>query len=790
MWLAGIMPGLGGSAQVAAQSITLDQQDAIVWMPEQVIHGAIEGNLSGQGVLWLNGAPSYSFQVEAGANHFEAPVRLTEGENVLAATLESGGETVYSDTLRLTMGYRQKPEAYAFATVSGRTVALHGKVLENPDSLSLSYAWEQHPSDSLSLAISGSADTVAVLEIPTDAPYGEYHFDFVVAAADGDSTRAGTIVTISPEGVEAFDIREDHASWIDSAIIYEVLPFNFSRSGNIPDITARLPELKALGVNTIWLQPIFPNAGYDFGYEVLDYFTIRSDYGNEADLRRFVQEAHQRGMKVILDFVPNHTHIDHRYARDAIAHGPASHYYDFYQRERDAVPYSQHYHQETVGKMQFVYYFWNELVNLNYNNPEVRRWITEAGQYWIEEFDIDGYRLDAVWGVNARTPEAMQEFRFDLKRIKPEILLLGEDKATVPATFDNRFDVAYDWYPEQSWVSHWTWERDFSADESVSYTIFNDPNVGNRAAGLRNALTNRGNGFAPNAKVLRFMENNDTPRFHKTHDLERTRMAAALLFALPGIPLLYNGQEVGYRSHPYSTQQIYARGRPIREQDPHGLYSYYHHLILLRKAFPALYGDHFREIPIGPSEAAGQAYAFHRWKEDQNVLGLINMGPDPVEAGLSVPVEEMGIDPAVTYYLTDLITGDYETVQGEALATLSVPVEGYTARLFLLDDEVAAVPTGIQAPQEETPTHFVLSQNYPNPFNPTTTIAFELPDPAEVRLSVFDVLGREVAVLIDGYKASGQYTIQFDAGRLASGLYLYRLTTPFGTATRQMLLIR
>src|SRR5690606_12829059 len=120
-----------------------------------------------------------------------------------------------------------------------------------------------------------------------------------------------------------------------------------------------------------------------------------------------------------------------------------------------------------------------------------------------------------------------------LKRVKPEILLLGEDKATRAETFDRRFDAAFDWYPEEGWVSHWTWQPWYS--ESGNPTIFNElgSSENARAGLLRDALTNRGNGWAEGAKVLRFMENNDTHRFIATHDLARTKMAAAMLFSLP-----------------------------------------------------------------------------------------------------------------------------------------------------------------------------------------------------------------------------------------------------------------
>ena len=192
---------------------------------------------------------------------------------------------------------------------------------------------------------------------------------------------------------------------------------------------------------------------------------------------------------------------------------------------------------------------------MNYDNPEVQRWITESIKYWVEKYDIDGYRFDAIWGVTARKPEFTKQLRLALKRIKPELLLLAEDKASVSSVFDERFDAAYDWTPEESWVSHWSWQIDYNPD--ADSTIFNSPDQNlPRSSQLRNALTNNGNRYTRNAKIFRFLENNDTQRFIKFMSLDRTKMAAAFLFALDGIPLIFNGQEQEMMSIPMSQMEF------------------------------------------------------------------------------------------------------------------------------------------------------------------------------------------------------------------------------------------
>ena len=151
------------------------------------------------------------------------------------------------------------------------------------------------------------------------------------------------------------------------------------------------------------------------GYDIIDYFNIRSDYGSEGELKALIAEAKKYKMRVLFDFVPGHSSIMHPYARQTVLYGQASHYYNYYKRTFDDAPYSQHYNLHPDG---FIYYFWNDLPMFDYDNQEVQRWMIEAARYWVELYDIDGYRVDAVWGVNARNPEFSRKFRQALKQTK------------------------------------------------------------------------------------------------------------------------------------------------------------------------------------------------------------------------------------------------------------------------------------------------------------------------------------------------------------------------------------
>ncbi|HET6566936.1 MAG TPA: alpha-amylase family glycosyl hydrolase [Rhodothermales bacterium] len=781
--------GLVYTAQ--GQTITIDQEDAVVWGQDQIIEGSTD---QAGGILKIGGE-EVAFTPEGGA--FSVPVWIREGTTEIVAC--TSDEISCPDTLRLTLGYELRPELSLTATATGRTVELDGSMLANPDSSALTFKWVQDANNPAQVMLSSASDTTASVDLPEGTPFGEYYFDLL--AISDDTVRARTFVTVDSTGVTPFDIRHDHAAWVDAAVVYGVTPYNMDNSGDLQNVTARLPEIADLGVNTLWILPIYTTADpRGPGYWVTNFFQVRRDYGTEEDFRNLVEAAHARGMKVLLDFVPNHTHIDHPYAQDAIAHGDQSHYYDFYQRTRDDAPYSNNYRSRTIGNMSFLCYFdcsgGNPLPMLNFDNPEVQRWITEAARYWIEDFDIDGYRIDVAWGPRSRNPEFMQQWRLALKREKPGILLLGEDTAADSTAFD-AFDAAYDWYVDRGFVSHWTWQTEYTDiyAEQPSKTIFNYRDINARTDLLRDALTNEGQGWDSDAMVFRFIENNDTRRFILDHGPARTKMAASLVFSLPGLPLIFNGQEVGMTPQPYANDSYpIFYGSIADAADPYGLYPYYQHLIDLREMFPAFRSDqgHFAEMPLQPADAAGHVYAYRRWEGDENAFGVINMGPDPETVTLSLPINDLGLEDSKTYYFNDVINGTAIAATGAELASVSVDVPGYTTELYVLADSAMDISVSIPAdgPGGELPAQLALEQNYPNPFRQATTLAFSLPRPEHVRLAVYDVLGRQVAVLQDGQLAAGHHQVDFEADGLASGMYFYRLEAGDRVVTKRMLLVR
>lgn len=763
---------------IYAQGIIIHKKDAIVWGQAQVIKGTVEGDFASSGTLYFN-EEEIPFQIID--DEFSVDIKLFEKENTVFVGIDRSGSVVYSDTLNLTLGYDLLPEVRLTPEVSGNQVTISASVVENTKDLELNFFWYADESNPTAVTITGQ-DSTASVSIPNDAPLGEYYFRLLVTTSENDSTLFGTYVTVDSNSITPFNIKTDYAGWIDSAIIYEITPYIFTLREHFSQITKKLPDIREMGINTIWIQPVMRNANGGQGYDITNYFQLRSDLGTEEELIELIQTAKNLGMRVLFDLVQNHSSIDHPYARDAVKYGEDSHYYDFYQRENDGVPYSQHYNTTPNG---FMYYFWTDLVMYNYDNPEVDRWMIEAAKHWIKKYDIDGYRYDAIWGVNARDPEFAKEMRLALKSMKPEILMLAEDKATWPETFDETFDLGFDWAPSESWVSEWSFQTFYS--ESSNPTIFNSSNQNNRANQLRNALTNNGNGFPENAKILRFIGNNDIFHFITHHGAARTKMAATLIFALNGVPLVYNGQEIGAQGHPYGTEFIFLPGPSIEEQDGNGLYWLHKRLAEIRSNSPALYSENFEEINVSPNDFT---YAFRRWHEDEDIIGLINMGDRNVGANLKLPVEEMNLDSSKTYYLTDLINGEYFQSDYAGLVNISIPAEKYTTRILSLADTVAIVVSVEDNYDETVPNEFSISQNYPNPFNPATKISYSLPEADEVKLRIYDALGREVSLLVDGFKNAGRHTVEFNGRNLSSGVYFYRIEYQNNFVTKKMILIK
>jgi glycosidase len=426
--------------------------------------------------------------------------------------------------------------------------------------------------------------------------------------------------------------------------VYGVVPFLFGAPA-FEAIRGRLDDLADLGINALWLAPVNVHPADDYGYAVEDYFALDPAYGKEEDFQSLIQAAHKRGIRVLMDFVPNHTSDTHPYFKDAQQRGTDSNYWTFYDRDAEG---------------NYTHYFtWTNLPNLNYDHPEVRRMMIEAFSYWVREFDVDGFRVDAAWAIQERRPDFWPEWRRALKRIKPDLLLLAEASAREPYYFENGFDAAYDWTYQ---VGGWAWKVVW---DTYKLRLF--------AYNMTAALSNRPEGFSSDALIFRFLNNNDTGKRFITRQGEGiTRVATALLLTLPGIPCVYTGDEYGLEFEPYQELTPLT----FEEKFP-GLRAYHQKLIALRKSVPSLHSRLF--FLLKPDAAPQTIFSYVRYIQPNEapLLVLLNFSKEPAEFKFDLPEMFHSLQ---RNHLYDLLAE--ENVPASAAGRMQVSVPGMTARVL------------------------------------------------------------------------------------------------------------
>ncbi|MFC0681107.1 alpha-amylase family glycosyl hydrolase [Lysobacter korlensis] len=423
-------------------------------------------------------------------------------------------------------------------------------------------------------------------------------------------------------------------------IFYGVIPRNVGPDG-FRSVTAKLAGWHDLGVTALWISPVNTTPPGNFGYAVTDYFRLRDDVGSQEDFRELVQAAHDRGIRVLMDFVPNHTSDQHPYFQDARDRGTESPHYDFYDRDERGEPTH--------------YFSWTDLPNLNFDNDEVERWITEAFCHWVREFDVDGFRVDVAWGIRQRRPDFWPRLSRAVRELKPDALLLAEASARDAYYVEHGFDAAYDWTDE---LGHWAWEQ-----------VFDDPEQ--LVPRLHAALTNEGRGFADERRVFRFLNNNDTAaRFVTRYGVDMTRVATAMLLTLPGVPCVYVGDEVGAEFEPYRD------AGPISWEDRHGLRPHHRRLIRLRRAMPSLRGPGWHPVEL---DGSAQLYGYVRSLQGGGdpVLVLLNFSGNRAEARPALPAAFRDLTRrSLTDHLTD------EPIAAPADGALTINLEPWSARIL------------------------------------------------------------------------------------------------------------
>lgn len=381
-----------------------------------------------------------------------------------------------------------------------------------------------------------------------------------------------------------------HPEWSRNSVIYEVNIRQYSKEGTFKAFEQDLPRLKELGVDVLWLMPVHPigvkNRKEPLGsyYSVKDYMGINPEFGTMDDFKRLVNKVHEMGLKIIIDWVPNHSSWDN----NLLFSNP-----DYYKKDEK-------------GKMVSPF-DWTDVVQFDYNNPELRKYMINVMKWWLRETDIDGFRCDVAHMVPV---DFWNTARGELDKVK-KILFLAESEQ--PFVHEKAFDISYDW---------------------KFHHLMNDIAQGKKNA---NAIEKHfawvDSIYPEDSYLMEFTSNHDENSWAGT-EYERmgdgARTFAVLAATVPGIMMMYNGQEAGFN------RRLKFFEKDSIDWNKGDMFGFYKKLISLRKNNNALYngklGGEMKRVYTGKDTSV---FAFYREANREKVFVVLNLKP----AGQSVKLK-------------------------------------------------------------------------------------------------------------------------------------------------------
>lgn len=472
----------------------------------------------------------------------------------------------------------------------------------------------------------------------------------LLVAACAPVTESPPTATSAPKASPTPEPLEE-SPWWNRTVFYEIFVRSFRDSdgdgiGDFNGITEKLDYLQGLGVRGLWLMPIHPSPSYH-GYDVTDYYAVNPDYGTMDDFKRLLEEAHKRDIKVIIDLVLNHTSAQHPWFKDALE--PGSEYHNWYKwSETDPGtrgPWGATAWYQASNGLYYYAIFWDQMPDLNYDNPAVQEEAKKISSFWLTDVGIDGFRLDAVRYLAEDRQLAdsdanhayLKDWGTYYRSINPQAFTVGEvwtDNANVKEYIktNSELDAAFNF--------------------DLAGAILKALNESNNAS-LRFILQTTVRDF-PEQDNANFLTNHDMPRVMNQlgQDLEKARAASGILLTAPGIPFVYYGEEIGMLGTKpdelirtpmqWSGEEGagFTSGIPWeainadytnvnvggQTGDASSLLEHYRSLIQLRNAHPALQNG---ETYVAESNSS-KLVAYLRTSEQETVLVLINIDDAPV----------------------------------------------------------------------------------------------------------------------------------------------------------------
>ncbi|MFN8442495.1 MAG: alpha-amylase family glycosyl hydrolase [Caldilineaceae bacterium] len=485
------------------------------------------------------------------------------------------------------------------------------------------------------------------------------------------SAEATPAVTAPPEG----------QAWWNEAIFYEIFVRSFYDSngdgnGDLNGIIERLDYLNDgnpqtntdLGVTALWLMPIQPSTSYH-GYDITDYYNVNPDYGTLDDFKHLVSEAHKRGIHVVIDYVANHTSIEHPWFQQS--QEPASKYRNWYiWSEKDPGnrgPWGQDvWHHGASGYYYGV--FWERMPDLNYKTPEVANEMENVARFWLEKMGSDGLRVDgagylvednSVLADSESNHAWFKHLRTVYKAINPNLMSVGEvwtdDDIVSTYAQGDEFDLVFD----------------FDLASALVRSVQD-----NNADAARSTLT-KSLKLLPTAHSAIFLTNHDQNRVmdELNGDVNKAKRAATLLLTLPGTPFLYYGEEIGLLGRkpdenlrrpmqwsgdanagfstvdPWRAPAVDFSEKNVAAQtgDGNSLLSHYRYLITLRNQEAALRTGTGYSV----SSTNHAVLAYLRAADDQAIL-VINNLRDEFQDNYNLSMENGPFTPGATYHIEPL----------------------------------------------------------------------------------------------------------------------------------------
>ncbi len=404
-----------------------------------------------------------------------------------------------------------------------------------------------------------------------------------------------------------------HPEWSRNAVIYEVNLRQYSDSGNFAGFEKELPRLKELGVDILWFMPIHPISEKgrkgELGsyYAVKDYKGVNPEFGDVEQFKALVKKIHGMGMKVILDWVPNHTGQDNRW----VAEHP-----DWYVRDSSGGFVSP--------------YDWTDVYKLDYSNPEMRGAMVDALKFWLSEVGVDGFRCDVAGEVPT---DFWAEARPQLESVRPELFMLAE--ASKPELQADGFDMGYNWPMKDLFnaIAATSGQNSYKKADgsSVEYPA-------KHAVDIDTLLALQSLQYPVDTYMMNMVTNHDLNSWEGT-EFDRygnlTDAMAVLSYTLPGMPLIYTGQETGLNR----ALEFFKKDTPPAWGRRNRYFEFYQKLNHLKHTQPALqagtYGGELKRYPTDSDDL----YVFSRSVDNATVYVFVNLGQE------ELPLKYVGVVP-------------------------------------------------------------------------------------------------------------------------------------------------